>query len=122
MRVIVLVKATEESEAGFVATPEAQKMMEEMGRFNDELIKAGILVTGDGLKPTSSGKRVAFNGKDRKVIDGPFIPSREQVAGFWIWDVKDMNEAIEWVKKCPNPMAGPSEIEVRPFYEMSDFA
>lgn len=122
MKVMVLVKATEDSEKkGFVSTPETLKMMEEMGKFNDELQKAGLLITADGLKPTSQGKRVAFNGSDRKVINGPFFPSTEQVAGFWIWEVKSMDEAITWVKRCPNPMAGPSEIEIRPFYEMNDF-
>ena len=121
MRVMVLVKATEESELGFVPNQETLTMMEEMGKFNDELIKAKILIDGDGLKPTSQGKRVAFIGKDRMVIDGPFMPSRDQVAGFWIWEVKDMDEAVAWVKRCPNPMAGPSEIEIRPFYTMADF-
>jgi hypothetical protein len=122
MKVMIFVKATEDSEEkGFVRTPETLAMMEEMGKFNDELVKAGILVTADGLKPSSFGKRVAFSGKDRKVIDGPFKPSREQVAGFWIWEVKDMDEAIAWVKRCPNPMAGPSEIEIRPFFEAKDF-
>jgi hypothetical protein len=121
MRVMVIVKATEESESqGYVPTPETLKMMEDMGKFNDELEKAGILETADGLQPSSKGKRVAFNGSDRKVIDGPFKPSSEQVAGFWIWKVKDMDEAISWVKRCPNPMSGPSEIEIRPFFEMSD--
>jgi hypothetical protein len=119
MRVMVFVKATEDSEKkGFVPTPETLKMMEDMGKFNDELKKAGIFIAADGLKPTAQGKRIAFNGSDRKVIDGPFFPSTEQVAGFWIWEVKNMEEAITWVKRCPNPMAGPSEIEIRPFYEM----
>ena len=121
MRVMVLVKATEDSEKGFVATPETMKMMEEMGTFNDELHKAGILRDADGLKPSSQGKRVAFNGSDRKVIDGPFSHPRELVAGFWLWEVKDMDEAVAWVKRCPNPMPGPSEIEIRPLYEMDDF-
>lgn len=121
MRVMVLVKATEDSEKGFVKTPETMAMMEEMGRFNDELEKAGILRDGDGLKPSSAGKRVAFNGANRTVIDGPFAHPNELVAGFWIWEVKDMDEAIAWVKRCPNPMMGPSEIEIRPFYELEDF-
>jgi len=121
MHVMVLVKATEDSEQGFVRTPETMKMMEAMGRFNDELRKAGILVMADGLKPSSHGKRVAFDGASRTVIDGPFPQARELVAGFWIWDVKDLDEAVAWVKRCPNPMLGPSEIEIRPFYEMADF-
>lgn len=121
MRVMVFVKATEDSEEkGFVPSPETNEMMDAMGRFNDELKKAGILIAADGLKPTSHGKRIAFKGTDRKVIDGPFFPSREQVAGFWIWEVKNMEEAVAWVKRCPNPMPGPSEIEIRPFYEMAD--
>jgi hypothetical protein len=120
MRVMVLVKATDDSEKGFLPTPEAREAMEGMGRFNDELSKAGILVMADGLKPSSQGKRVAFDGPGRTVIDGPFAQARELVAGFWIWDVKDMDEAVAWVKRCPNPMPGPSEIEIRPFYEMAD--
>lgn len=123
MRVMVLVKATEDSEKGFTPSPETTEMMEAMGRFNDELVKAGILKDGDcdGLKPSSFGKRIAFNGSDRTVSDGPFPYPRELVAGYWIWTVKDMDEAIAWVKRCPNPMPGPSEIEIRPFYEMSDW-
>lgn len=120
MRVMVLVKATEDSEKGFFPTPETMAMMAAMGRFNEELVKAGILITGDGLKPSSEGKRVAFDGPGRRVIDGPFAPPNELVAGFWLWEVKDMNEAVAWVKRCPNPMAGPSEIEIRPLYEMAD--
>jgi hypothetical protein len=121
MRVMVLVKATEESEKGFVPTPETMAMMEEMGKFNDELQKAGIMRAGDGLRPSSEGKRVAFDGPGRTVIDGPFAQPRELVAGFWLWEVKDMDEAVAWVKRCPNPMPGPSEIEIRPLYEMADF-
>ena len=121
MRVMVLVKATADSEKGFEKTPETMAMMEATGKFNDELIKAGILKDGDGLKPSSEGKRVAFSGADRTVIDGPFAHPGELVAGFWIWEVKDMAEAVAWVKRCPNPMPGPSEIEIRPFYEMADF-
>jgi len=120
MRVMVLVKATEDSEEGFVRTPETVEMFEAMGRFNEELIKAGIMLAGDGLKPSSEGKRVAFDGPGRTVIDGPFAATRELVAGFWLWDVKDMDEAVAWVKRCPNPMQGPSEIEIRPLYEMAD--
>ena len=120
MRVMVLVKATENSEKGFVLTPETKKAMEAMGRFNDDLRKAGILVTADGLTPSSQGKRIAFNGSGRTVIDGPFAHARELVAGFWIWDVKNMDEAVAWVKRCPNPMPEPSEIEIRPFQVIAD--
>lgn len=119
MRVMVLVKATEDSEKeNFAPDP---KMFEEMGKFNDALREAGILRDCDGLKPSRFGKRVAFDGKSRTVIDGPFAEAGELVAGFWLWTVKDMDEAIAWVKRCPNPMPGPSEIEIRPLYEMSDF-
>jgi hypothetical protein len=121
MRVMVLVKATEDSEQGFVPTPENLAMPEAMGKFNEELIAAGIMRTGDGLTPSSEGKRIAFDGASRNVIDGPFAATRELVAGFWIWEVKDMDEAVAWVKRCPNPMPGPSEIEIRPLYELSDF-
>ena len=123
MRVMVLVKATEDSEKGFKLTPETKKMMEEMGRFNVELVEAGIMKPGncDGLTPSSKGKRVAFDGPDRTVMDGPFAQPRELVTGFWLWDVKDMDQAVAWVKRCPNPMAGPSEIEIRPLHEMDDF-
>lgn len=121
MRVMVLVKATEDSEKGMSPTPETMKMMEEMGKYNDELKAAGILITADGLCESSKGKRVAFDGASRKVIDGPFPHTRELVAGFWIWKVKDMDEAVAWVRRCPNPMPGPSEIEIRPIQEMEDF-
>ena len=117
MRVMVLVKATDDSEKGLLPTPEA---MEAMGRFNDELRNAGIMLVADGLTPTSQGKRIVFNGPGRTVIDGPFAETRELVAGFWLWEVKDMDEAVAWVKRCPNPMPGPSEIEIRPLYEMAD--
>ncbi len=119
MRVMVMVKATEDSEAGIMPTAAA---MAAMGEFNDELMQAGILITGDGLKPSKLGKRIAFDGPDRRVTDGPFPQTHELVAGYWIWEVESMEEAITWVKRCPNPMPGPSEIEIRPFYEMSDFA
>ena len=117
MRVIVFVKATEDSEAG--AMPSAE-LIEAMGKYNEELIEAGIMVGGDGLKPSAQGKRIAFDGTGRKVTDGPFAETRELVAGFWIWEVKDMDEAVAWAKRCPNPMPGPSEIEIRPFYEAAD--
>ena len=120
MRVMVLVKATEDSEKGFVPSPENTEMLEAMGRYNEELVKAGIMLAGDGLKPSSQGKRIAFDGPGRTVIDGPFTETRELVAGFWLWEVKDMDEAVAWVKRCPNPMPGPSEIEIRPLYEMAD--
>lgn len=118
MRVMVLVKATEDSEAGVMPPTE---MFEAMMKFNEELVNAGVMMDGDGLQPSAKGKRVAFDGPSRTVIDGPFAETRELVAGYWIWQVKDMAEAVEWVKRCPNPMFGPSEIEIRPFYEMSDF-
>ena len=117
MRVMVIVKPTEDSEAGVLPSREA---MAEMGRFNDELRAAGIVSNLGGLKPSSQGKRVAFDGAARTVEDGPFAATGELAAGFWIWDVTDMDEAIAWVKRCPNPMPGPSEIEIRPFYELAD--
>lgn len=117
MRVMVLVKATAESEKGFVHTPDTDAMMAAMGRYNDELRAAGVFVMADGLQPSSAGKRIAFDGPARTVIDGPFASPGELVAGFWLWDVKDMDEAVAWAKRCPNPMPGPSEIEIRPFYE-----
>jgi hypothetical protein len=122
MRVMVFVKATEDSEEGIKPTAETAEMFVAMGKFNEELVKAGIMLAGDGLKPSSQGKRVAFNGPSRTVIDGPFTETRELVAGYWLWEVKDMAEAVEWVKRCPNPMLGPSEIEIRPLYEMADLA
>jgi hypothetical protein len=120
MRVMVFVKATQDSEKGISPTPETKKMFEAMGRYNEELVKAGIMLSGDGLKPSSRGKRIAFDGSRRTIIDGPFAETRELVAGFWLWEVKDMDEAVAWVKRCPNPMPGPSEIEIRPLYEMAD--
>ena len=96
-------------------------LLEAMGKYNEELVNAGIMLSGEGIKPSSQGKRVAFDGKDRTVTDGPFSATGELIAGFWLWEVKDMDEAVEWVKRCPNPMPGPSEIEIRPFYEYEDF-
>lgn len=120
MRVMVFVKATEDSERGLLRTPWMTEMLAAMGRFNDELRKAGILVDADGLKPSAQGKRVAFDGAGRTVIDGPFAGANELVAGYWLWEVKDIDEAVEWVKRCPNPMPGPSEIEIRPVYAAAD--
>jgi hypothetical protein len=119
MRVMVLVKATKDSEAGALPSTE---MLEAMGKYNEELIKAGIMKAGEGLHPSSKGKRVAFDGASRTVKDGPFTHTSELVAGFWLWEVKDMAEAVAWVKRCPNPMPGPSEIEIRQIFDMADFA
>ena len=119
MRVVVFVKATAGSEAGVMPTPE---LVEAMGRYNEELINAGIMLGGDGLKATSHAKRVVFSGPSRKVYDGPFAETKELVAGYWIWEVRDMDEAVEWVKRCPNPMmTEESEIEIRPVISMEDF-
>lgn len=117
MRVMVLVKASKASESGTM--PVRQKMAE-MGKFNDELIKAGIMVTGEGLKPSSTGVRVHFSGKDRVITDGPFAETKELVAGYWIWEVKSMEEAVSWLKRCPNPMTDDSEVEIRPIYTPED--
>jgi hypothetical protein len=117
MRVMVLVKATQDSEAGILP---ATELFDAMTRYNEALAEAGIMKAGEGLQPSSKGKRVAFDGPRRTVLDGPFAETRELVAGFWLWEVKDMDEAVAWVKRCPNPMPGPSEIEIRPLYETSD--
>jgi hypothetical protein len=119
MRVMVLVKATKDSEAGLMPSTE---LLAAMGRYNEELVNAGIMRAGEGLKPSSQGKRVAFDGAGRTVIDGPFAETRELVAGYWLWEVKDLAEAVAWAKRCPNPMPGPSELEIRPIYELADFA
>jgi hypothetical protein len=118
MRVLVFVKATEDSERGIMPTTE---LLAAMGKYNEELANAGVMLNGEGLKPSSQGKRIAFDGASRSVIDGPFAETRELVAGFWIWEVKDMDEAIAWAKRCPNPMPGPSELEIRPVYGLEDF-
>jgi hypothetical protein len=118
MRVMVIVKATVDSEAGRLPT---RQRLEEMGRFNEELLKAGIMLAGDGLKPSSKGKRVHFSGANRSVTDGPFAETKELVAGYWMWQVRSMEEAVEWVRRCPNPMPGDSDIEIRPLYEAEDF-
>jgi len=115
---MVMVKATKDSEAG--ALPD-QKILVEMGKFNEELVKAGIMLAGEGLQPTSKGARVRFSGSKRTVIDGPFTESKELIAGFWLWEVKSLDEAIEWVKRCPNPHPGESEIEIRQVFEAADF-
>lgn len=118
MRVMVMVKATAESEAGKMPSTE---LLEAMGRFNEELVKAGVMLAGEGLHPSAKGKRVRFSGARRTVIDGPFAETKELVAGFWLWQVKSMDEAVEWVRRCPNPMDGESEIEIRPIFEADDF-
>ena len=118
MRFVVMVKATKDSEAGKMPST---KLLEEMGQFNEELVKAGIMLAGEGLHPSSNGVRVRFNGDTRTVIDGPFTETKELVAGFWIWQVKSREEAIEWVKRCPNPAEGESEIEIRQVFEADDF-
>ncbi len=118
MRVMVLIKAIGDSEAGAMPSTE---LLEAMGRFNGELAERGVLVAGEGLQPSAKGKRVAFDGPERTVSDGPFAPTGELVAGFRLWEVRDMAEAVDWVTRCPNPMPGPSEIEIRPVVEASDF-
>ena len=119
MRVMVIVKATADSEAGAKPSPQ---LLQDVGAFNQQLIAAGIMTDGAGLKPTGAGARVAFSGADRAVTRGPFGHVEDLVAGYWIWTVRDLDEAIDWVKRCPNPMPGPSAIEIRPLYEMEDFA
>ena len=118
MRVMVLVKATKDSEAGVMPPTE---LLEAMGRYNEALAAAGILLAGEGLHPSSKGRRVVFDGPGRSIVDGPFAETRELVAGFWLWQVRDMAEAVAWVKRCPNPMPGRSEIEIRPLFEAADF-
>ena len=118
MRFMIIVKATKDSEAGVMPS---QQLLTEMGKFNEELAKAGILLAGDGLRPSSKGARVRFSGKKRTVIDGPFAETKELVAGYWIWQVKSKQEAIEWVKRCPNPTGAESEIEIRQVFEAADF-
>ena len=118
MKVMVMVKATKDSEAGVMPTSE---LLTAMGQFNESLVKAGILLAGEGLHPSSKGARVRFSGSKRTVIDGPFAETKELIAGFWLWQVKSKEEAIEWVKRCPNPMPGDSEIEIRQVFEAEDF-
>ena len=119
MKVMVIVKATKNSEAGRMPPPE---LFEEMGKFNEELVKAGIMLAGDGLKPSVNGKRIQFSGGKRTVVDGPFAETKELIAGYWIWQVRSMEEAVEWARRCPDPMPGEdAELEIRPFYEAEDF-
>ena len=118
MRVMVIIKANKDTEAGVMPS---QQLLTEMGNFNEELVKAGIMLAGEGLHPSSKGKRVRFSGSKRSVIDGPFAETKELIAGFWLWQVKSMDEALEWVKRCPNPTGAESEIEVRQVFEADDF-
>lgn len=119
MRVMVIVKATKDSEAGVMPS---EKLLTEMGKFNEELVKAGVLLAGDGLHPSSRGKRVRFWGGNKSVVDGPFAETKELVAGYWIWQVKSMDEAVEWARRCPDPMPGhEAELEIRPVFEAEDF-
>jgi hypothetical protein len=118
MRFMILIKADRNSEAGVLPS---EQLLAEMGRFNEELVKAGVMLAGEGLHPSSKGARVRFSGKDRKVIDGPFAETKELVAGFWIWKCASLQEAIDWVKRCPNPMPGESEVEIRQIFEAEDF-
>ncbi len=118
MRVMVLIKANKDTEAGVMPSEE---LFREMGNFNEELVKAGVMLAGEGLHPTSKGVRVKFSGRDRTVIDGPFAETKELLAGFWLWNVKSLDEAIEWVKRCPNPTGEEAEIEIRPVFEAEDF-
>src|SRR4026208_1171372 len=123
MRVMVIVKGTKESEEQDtpLAVEGAAEMFEAMGKYNEELVKAGIMLAGDGLKPSKFGKRIHFDGTKRAVTDGPFSETKELVAGFWIWQVRSIEEAVEWAKRCPNPMPGPSDLEIRPIWEAEDF-
>uniref|UniRef100_A0A9E7ZUT2 YciI family protein n=1 Tax=Bosea sp. NBC_00436 TaxID=2969620 RepID=A0A9E7ZUT2_9HYPH len=118
MRFMVMVKATKDSEAG---APPSQELLEAMMAYNEELVKAGIMKGGDGLQPSSKGARVQFDGAKRAVVDGPFAETKELVAGYWLWECASLDEAIAWVNRCPNPMPGPSEIEIRPLFELADF-
>ena len=118
MRCIVLIKANEDSEAG---VRPSEQLFKEMGKFNEELVKAGVMIGGEGLHPSSKGKRVKFAGTNRSVVDGPFVETKELIAGFWIWKVKSMDEAVEWAKRCPNPTGASGEIEIRPIFEAEDF-
>jgi len=118
MRVMVIIKADKDTEAGILPD---EKLLNEMGQFNEELVKAGVMLAGEGLHPSSKGKRVRFSGANRTVIDGPFAETKELIAGFWLWKVKSMEEAIEWVKRCPNPTGVEAEVEIRQVFEAEDF-
>jgi hypothetical protein len=118
MRVMVIVKATKDSEAGVLPSTE---LLTAMGKYNEELVKAGIMLAGEGLQPSRKGKRVRFSGEKRTVVDGPFTETKELIAGYWMWQVRSMEEAVEWLKRCPNPMPGESEVEIRPVFEAADF-
>jgi hypothetical protein len=118
MRVMVLIKANKDSEAGVMPS---QQLLTEMGKYNEELVKAGVMLAGEGLHPSSKGKRVRFAGPSRSVIDGPFAETKELVAGFWLWQVRSMDEAVEWLKRCPNPMGETADVEIRPVFEAADF-
>jgi len=118
MRFMIIVKATKDSEAGVMPD---EKLLTDMGKYNEELVRAGVMLAGEGLHPSSKGARVRFSGTRRTVIDGPFAETKELIAGFWLWQVKSLEEAIEWVKRCPNPMPGESEIEIRRVFEAEDF-
>jgi hypothetical protein len=118
MRFMVIVKATQESEAGVMPS---EQLLTEMGKYNEELVKAGVMLAGEGLHPSSKGARVRFSGEKRTVVDGPFAETKELIAGFWLWEVGSLDEAIEWVKRCPNPMSGESEIEIRQVFSAEDF-
>lgn len=118
MRVMVIVKASKESEAGMMPS---EVLLTAMGKFNEDLVKAGVLLAAEGLRPSAQGKRMRFAGEKRTVTDGPFTETKELIAGFWLWQVKSIDEAVEWLRRCPNPMPGESEIEIRPVFEMEDF-
>lgn len=118
MRVMVIVKANRQSEAGEMPSEE---LLAAMGAYNEELVKAGIMLAGEGLQPSAKGARVKFDGERRTVVEGPFANSEELIAGYWLWQVDSLAQAVEWVKRCPNPMSGPSDIEIRPLFEMDDF-
>jgi hypothetical protein len=119
MKVMVIVKATKNSEAGMMPS---EKLLTEMGKYNEELIKAGVMLAGEGLHPSSKGKRIKFSGNERRVVDGPFAETKELIAGFWLWQVRSMEEAVEWARRCPDPMPGEdAELEIRPIFEASDF-